>query len=64
MSKMTLPSHRLSMSRTTRVSDQAYAYLMTLNKLVDIPELLLAQEICRTLSGDPDFREATERVVA
>lgn len=64
MSKMTLPSHRLSMCRTTRVSDQAYAYLMTLNKLVDIPELLLAQEICRTLSGDPDFREVTERVVA
>lgn len=64
MSKMTLPSHRLSMSRTTRVSDQAYAYLMTLNKLVNIPELLIAQEICRTLSGDPEFRESTERVVA
>ena len=64
MSKMTLPSHRLSMSRTTRVSEQAYAYLMTLNKLVNIPELLLAQEICRNLSGDPKFRQATERVVA
>ena len=62
MSKMTLPSHRLSMCRTTRVSDQAYAYLMTLNKLVDIPELQLAQVICRELSGDPEYREDNTRV--
>lgn len=64
MSKMTLPSHRLSMSRTTRVSDQAYAYLMTLNKLVNIPELQLAQIICRELSGDPAYREANKRVAS
>ena len=64
MRRMTLPSHRLSMGRTTRVSDQAYAYLLTLNKLVDIPELLLAQEICRNLSGNPNFVEATKRVEA
>ena len=64
MSKMTLPSHRLSMCRTTRVSDQAYAYLMTLNKLVDIPELQLAQVICRELSNKKTYREKYKRVEA